>query len=179
MPFTTIFHAKFFAYDLVRRHASNDVARLSQSLFDASVDLNPHQIEAALFALKSPISKGVLLADGVVDFNQLTANDLDQLFGSVDVGEVWGVGRRLKERLYGMGIQTVKDLRDSSVSRIKKEFNVVLARTLSELNGESCLALEEVAPPQTADRFIAFIWSACLSTGRFKRGSRELYLPSF
>ena len=65
MPFTTTFHAKFFAYDLVRRHASNDVARLSQSLFDAGVDLNPHQIEAALFALKSPLSKGVLLADEV------------------------------------------------------------------------------------------------------------------
>ena len=35
------------------------------SLFDASVDLNPHQIEAAMFALKSPISKGVILADEV------------------------------------------------------------------------------------------------------------------
>jgi hypothetical protein len=39
--------------------------RLSMSLFDAAVDLNPHQIEAALFALKSPLSKGVLLADEV------------------------------------------------------------------------------------------------------------------
>jgi SNF2 family DNA or RNA helicase len=35
------------------------------SLFDAAVDLNPHQIEAALFALESPLSKGVLLADEV------------------------------------------------------------------------------------------------------------------
>jgi SNF2 family DNA or RNA helicase len=35
------------------------------SLFDASVDLNPHQIEAAMFALKSPLSKGVILADEV------------------------------------------------------------------------------------------------------------------
>jgi len=61
----TEFHAKYFAHDLTRRHGSNDVGRLSQSLFDASVDLNPHQIEAALFALKSPLSKGVLLADEV------------------------------------------------------------------------------------------------------------------
>lgn len=61
----TPFHAKYFAHDLTRRHAPNDVGRLSQSLFDASVDLNPHQIEAALFALKSPLSKGVLLADEV------------------------------------------------------------------------------------------------------------------
>lgn len=61
----TAFHAKYFAHELTRRHGANDVGRLSQSLFDASVDLNPHQIEAALFALKSPLSKGVLLADEV------------------------------------------------------------------------------------------------------------------
>lgn len=88
------------------------------------------------------------MANGVVNFNQMSSLDLNQLFSNIDVGEVWGVGRRNKERLYGMGIQTVKDLRDSSVSRIKQEFNVVLARTVAELNGESCLALEEVAPPK-------------------------------
>ena len=57
-------HAKYFAYDLTRR-ASTGLDRLSMSLFDAAVDLNPHQIEAALFALESPLSKGVLLADEV------------------------------------------------------------------------------------------------------------------
>ena len=61
----TRYHAKYFAHDLTRQHGTNDVGRLSQALFDASVDLNPHQIEAALFALKSPLSKGVLLADEV------------------------------------------------------------------------------------------------------------------
>jgi len=61
----TSFHAKYFAYELTRRQATNGIGRLSQSLFNASVDLNPHQIEAALFALKSPLSKGVLLADEV------------------------------------------------------------------------------------------------------------------
>ena len=61
----TSFHAKYFAHELTRRHGANNVGRLSQSLFNASVDLNPHQIEAALFALKSPLSKGVLLADEV------------------------------------------------------------------------------------------------------------------
>lgn len=57
-------HAKYFAHVLTRR-APDGMDRLSMSLFDAQVDLNPHQIEAALFALKSPISKGVLLADEV------------------------------------------------------------------------------------------------------------------
>jgi len=60
----TAYHAKFYAYDLTRR-ASSGLDRLSMSLFDAAVDLNPHQIEAALFALESPLSKGVLLADEV------------------------------------------------------------------------------------------------------------------
>lgn len=58
-------HARYFAHELTRRHSSKDAGRLSQSLFNASVDLNPHQIEAALFALKSPLTKGVLLADEV------------------------------------------------------------------------------------------------------------------
>jgi hypothetical protein len=60
----TAYHAKFYAHDLTRR-ASSGLDRLSMSLFDAAVDLNPHQIEAALFALESPLSKGVLLADEV------------------------------------------------------------------------------------------------------------------
>jgi len=57
-------HAKYFAYDLTRR-ATSGMDRLSMALFDAAVDLNPHQIEAALFALQSPLSKGVILADEV------------------------------------------------------------------------------------------------------------------
>lgn len=44
----TAFHAKYFAYELTRRRRGEDEGRLSQSLFDSSVDLNPHQIEAAL-----------------------------------------------------------------------------------------------------------------------------------
>lgn len=88
------------------------------------------------------------MANGVTDLNQLSPSDLKDLFSRVEVGEVWGVGRRIRERLNGMGIETVQQLKDSSVSRIKNEFNVVLARTVAELNGESCLSLEEVAPPK-------------------------------
>ena len=57
--------AKYFAHELTIRHVENGVDKLSQSLFDASVDLNPHQIHAALFALNNPLSKGVVLADEV------------------------------------------------------------------------------------------------------------------
>ncbi|MBL8883738.1 MAG: DEAD/DEAH box helicase family protein [Hyphomicrobium sp.] len=61
----TPYHAKFLAYDLTLKHPAIDPARLSMSLFDAAVDLNPHQIEAALFALNSPLTEGVILADEV------------------------------------------------------------------------------------------------------------------
>ncbi|MFC1652831.1 SNF2-related protein [Planctomycetota bacterium] len=61
---TTAYHAKYFAHELTRQGGSG-VDRLGRALFDACVDLNPHQIEAALFALRSPLSKGVLLADEV------------------------------------------------------------------------------------------------------------------
>src|SRR5574343_1950730 len=88
------------------------------------------------------------MANGVTDLNQLSARDLNELFSRVEVGEVWGVGRRIRERLNGMGIETVLQLKDSSVSRIKNEFNVVLARTVAELNGEACLSIEEIAPPK-------------------------------
>ena len=60
----TPYRAKYFAHDLTRR-AAGGIDRLSMSLFDAAVDLNPHQIEATLSALKSPLSKGVILADEV------------------------------------------------------------------------------------------------------------------
>jgi SNF2 family DNA or RNA helicase len=62
---TTPYHAKYFAHELTRQHQPGGVERLSMALFDACVDLNPHQIEAALFALRSPLSKGVVLADEV------------------------------------------------------------------------------------------------------------------
>jgi hypothetical protein len=55
----TQFHAKYFAHDLTRQAPPGAADQLSMSLFDASVDLNPHQIEAAMFALQSPLSEGV------------------------------------------------------------------------------------------------------------------------
>lgn len=58
------YQAKYYAYSLTRE-GGEGVERLTQSLLNASVDLNPHQVEAALFALGSSVSQGVLLADEV------------------------------------------------------------------------------------------------------------------
>jgi ERCC4-related helicase len=59
------YHTKYFAYELTRRCPSDSVEKLAGALVDAQVDLNPHQVDAALFAFNSPLSKGALLADEV------------------------------------------------------------------------------------------------------------------
>lgn len=61
----TPYHAKYFAYELERQYPADNMGKLTASLQDAQVDLNPHQIEAALFAFQSPLSKGAVLADEV------------------------------------------------------------------------------------------------------------------
>ncbi len=67
MPNTgfTDYQAKYLAYELTRRHASDSDEKFAGTLVDAQVDANPHQIDAALFAFKSPLATGALLADEV------------------------------------------------------------------------------------------------------------------
>src|SRR5215467_7770264 len=62
---STIFHSNYYAHELTRRFSSEKFEKLSQSLFNATVDMNPHQIEAALFAFRSPLSRGAILADEI------------------------------------------------------------------------------------------------------------------
>ena len=62
---STAYHSQYYAYELTKRCSSEKLEKLSQSLFNATVDMNPHQIEAALFAFRSPLSRGALLADEV------------------------------------------------------------------------------------------------------------------
>ncbi len=65
MTSITPYHAKYFAHFLTRRLPANNLDKLTASLHDAQVDLTPHQIDAALFAFKSPLSNGAILADEV------------------------------------------------------------------------------------------------------------------
>jgi superfamily II DNA/RNA helicase len=61
----TNYHAKYYAHELTKRCSSDSLEKLAASLVDAQVDLNPHQVEAALFAFRSPLSRGAILADEV------------------------------------------------------------------------------------------------------------------
>jgi DNA polymerase V len=81
---------------------------------------------------------------GVVDLSLLARQR--KLMALVEVGEVWGIGRRISKKLNDMGIKTALQLADTPTPLIRKHFNIVLERTLRELRGEPCLELEEFAP---------------------------------
>ncbi|PLR41193.1 DNA polymerase V subunit UmuC [Chimaeribacter californicus] len=77
---------------------------------------------------------------GVVDLSDPLRQR--KLMALVPVSEVWGIGGRLSKRLMLMGIHTALDLAQANTGLIRKQFGVVLERTVRELRGESCLALE-------------------------------------
>jgi DNA polymerase V len=81
---------------------------------------------------------------GVVDI--CDAAKRDKLLKAVDVSEVWGVGRRLTERLQAQGIRTAWDLAQADAWTIRKQYSVILEKTARELRGHSCLDLEGAAP---------------------------------
>lgn len=81
---------------------------------------------------------------GVVDLSNVDRQR--KLMAALPVDEVWGIGRRISKKLEAMGIKTVLQLADTDIRFIRKHFNVVLERTVRELRGEPCLALEEFAP---------------------------------
>ncbi|WP_158785446.1 Y-family DNA polymerase [Pantoea sp. BAV 3049] len=72
----------------------------------------------------------------------------EKLLSLQPVEEVWGVGRRLSKKLATMGVKTALQLAQSTPSLIRKNFSVVLERTVRELNGESCIPLEEAPAPK-------------------------------
>lgn len=83
---------------------------------------------------------------GVFNTQEHPQELIDTLMAGYPATEVWGVGRRLDQRLEALGIKSVLDLRRAEPRDIRREFGVVLERTVRELNGLSCLALEEVSP---------------------------------
>jgi DNA polymerase V len=81
---------------------------------------------------------------GVVDLTDPARQR--KLLSLMPVSEVWGVGRKLSGRLNAMGITTALELAEQNPKDIRQKFSVVLERTVRELNGESCLALEDITP---------------------------------
>ncbi|KHA73092.1 DNA polymerase V subunit UmuC [Pseudomonas chlororaphis] len=72
----------------------------------------------------------------------------DWVLRNTDVAEVWGVGRRMKMHLDGMGIKTAMDLAKADPWTLRKNFSVVIEKTARELAGTPCLELDEPDPPK-------------------------------
>lgn len=99
-----------------------------------------------LAKLANHMAKKMPQFNGVCDLHAIPRAERVRMMAEIDVGEVWGVGRRVAVRLNDMGIYTVLDLRNAKPAEIRKHFNVVLARTCQELRGVPCLELEYVTP---------------------------------
>lgn len=97
-----------------------------------------------LAKLANHAAKKYPATQGVVDLTNLDRQR--RLLALVPVDDVWGVGKRLSKRLNALGITTALDLANASPRAIRNQFSVVLERTVRELNGESCIELEEIPP---------------------------------
>lgn len=101
-----------------------------------------------LAKLANHIAKKQSQFNGVCNLNQLREDELNKVFSNIEVGEVWGVGRRLASKLKALGINTVLDLKQADPEYLRGQFSIVMAKTVSELNGTVCIELEEIAPPR-------------------------------
>ena len=86
--------------------------------------------------------------DGVCDFGRYSPQQISKLFASIDVGEIWGIGGQITKKLQSININTVEDLRITNVDMIRKQFSIVVARTVNELNGIPCIELDEAGTPR-------------------------------
>ncbi|UVM13094.1 translesion error-prone DNA polymerase V subunit UmuC [Pseudomonas protegens] len=83
---------------------------------------------------------------GVVDITDPVKRDW--VLRNTDVAEVWGIGRRMKVHLDGMGIKSAMDLARADPWTLRKNFSVVIEKTARELAGTPCLELDEPDPPK-------------------------------
>lgn len=99
-----------------------------------------------LAKLANHVAKKFPLFQGVCDFTNMSEARRAWLFNRIEVGEVWGIGRNITQKLNSMRIFSVEEFKNADPALIKKTFGVVTSRTLAEINGISCLEIEEVAP---------------------------------
>ena len=79
----------------------------------------------------------------VCNLLNLPGSDVDAILAATDVGEVWGVGRRIGQQLRDAGVKTVLDLAKLSPSMVRDRWSVALERTVRELQGEACISLDD------------------------------------
>ncbi len=99
-----------------------------------------------LAKLANHCAKKRAVFNGVCNFNIMDNQALDTLLSEIDVGEIWGVGRKLAPKLETLGFNSVLDLKRANPERMRQQFSVVMEKTIRELNGTVCIELEDIAP---------------------------------
>ncbi|MEX8132931.1 Y-family DNA polymerase [Acinetobacter nosocomialis] len=84
--------------------------------------------------------------NSVCDLVNMDPCNKEYYFSLIDVSEVWGVGRKHSKKLQSMGINTVLDLACAEPREMQKKFSIVMARTIYELQGISCIEIEDTPP---------------------------------
>lgn len=84
--------------------------------------------------------------NGVCNLVAMDPCNKESYLSSIDVSEVWGVGRQYSKKLNNMGINTVLDLACTEPREMQKHFSIVMARTVYELQGISCIEIEHSPP---------------------------------
>jgi DNA polymerase V len=101
-----------------------------------------------LAKLANYIAKKYPMFNGVVCFSETNPKTLTKLMCEISVGELWGVGVRLKKRLNELGILTVHDLKTASAKWMKQMFSINIERMVYELNDIQCYPIESIKPDQ-------------------------------
>lgn len=130
-PLLTPHQSQYYAWLLTRRMAGDTVESLGATLVDSQVDLNPHQVEAALFACRNPLSKGVILADEV------------GLGKTIEAGLV--ISQRWAERKRKILIIVPANLRKQWHQELQDKFNLVA--TVLEAKSYNALRKDGVTNP--------------------------------
>lgn len=130
-------------YDLVE-YAQDMRQRILQWIgLPVCVGIGRSKTEAKL---ANHMAKKAKRFNGVCDLVSMDPKHRDYFSSLIDVSEVWGVGRQHSKKLKGLGVNTVLDLATSNPHQIGKLFSVVMQRSVMELQGVSCIELEQAAP---------------------------------
>lgn len=96
-----------------------------------------------LAKLANHVAKTRIEYQGSFDWDALPPPQQDTIMAGIDIGEVWGVGRRLAPELNAMGLHSALDLKRAPPKLIRKRHSVILERTVAELNGVPCIGVAE------------------------------------
>ena len=101
-----------------------------------------------LAKLANSVAKTHPRCAGVFAWDWLAREWQEKLLARLAANQVWGVGRRSADKLARLGIHSALDLQRAAPSLIRHHFGIVLERTVAELNGESCLELDDITAPR-------------------------------